>query len=386
MILLQNHIFHIKGETMNKNKWIPILLFLLLLLIIICTWSHTDNIAKSRAISSNAVLHNQPPAVSSKPINFYLTKNKNLFELKGNFSNRQEVEEIKATLGVNEFQDSTNIDNNLKQKDDVITLVKTLIPLFHEKYENGTISYNEGKLIVEGVTSEQATKDSISTLLANTTIQSENKTIVQASGPTEEELEAKRVAEEEKAQEEAKEKARLEALAAEQALKDAEAKRVAEEEKAQEEAKEKARLEALAAEQALKDAEAKRVAEEEKAKEIEAKIKKIISLKNINFELNKATLTEQSMTTVSQIATVLKENPNVNIEIGGHTDSSGNETFNLNLSQARVDSVKNSLIKMQISSDRLKAVGYGETSPLVSNDTEENRRINRRVEFKVTGE
>lgn len=124
----------------------------------------------------------------------------------------------------------------------------------------------------------------------------------------------------------------------------------------------------------------------QKAKKIEAKIRKIISFEDINFELNNATLTEKSIKTISQIATVLKENPNVHVEISGHTDNSGEEAHNLKLSQARVDTVKNNLVNMQVSPDRIKAVGYGETKPLVSNDTEENRRINRRVEFKILGE
>jgi len=62
------------------------------------------------------------------------------------------------------------------------------------------------------------------------------------------------------------------------------------------------------------------------------------------------------------------------------------ETVNLILSQKRVDSVKAKLIELQIDSSRLRAVGYGASNPLVSNDTKENRLINRRVEFKVIGE
>ena len=135
----------------------------------------------------------------------------------------------------------------------------------------------------------------------------------------------------------------------------------------------------------------KEKAEAEKAqlnekKAVEVEIKKILTLENINFELNKATLTQKSTDTIKHIAKVLKEHPTLHIEIAGHTDSDGNDAYNLTLSQNRVNSVKSKLIEMGIEANRLKAIGYGETKPLVSNDTKENKRLNRRVEFIIIGE
>ena len=120
---------------------------------------------------------------------------------------------------------------------------------------------------------------------------------------------------------------------------------------------------------------------------IEAEIKDILKLHKIEFELNKSTLTPKGREIVDKVAKVLKKYPNIKVRIEGHTDSGGKAEYNLKLSQDRVDTVKAELVKAGISADRLKPIGYGETKPLVPNDSAENKAKNRRVEFKViTGE
>jgi Outer membrane protein and related peptidoglycan-associated (lipo)proteins len=79
----------------------------------------------------------------------------------------------------------------------------------------------------------------------------------------------------------------------------------------------------------------------------------------------------------------LKENPNVEVEISGHTDNVGSRIYNINLSRLRAESVANFFISNGIDPKRLKVVGYGELLPIASNDTEEGRQMNRRVEFKI---
>ena len=372
---------------MNRNKLIPILLFLLLLLIILCTWCHTDKIVKNRAISPSEMIHSNSNVLKPKPINFDLQKNKNLFELEGSFSTQEEVEKIYSALGSNELDNSSIINENLTSKDDVITLTQALLPLFCEKYETGSIHYKNSKLIIEGIVPTQADKDALSTLLTNSTVPSENNTIIVPAEPTTEEIVAIQAQEETKLQALKDEQAQQEAIAEAKKVKEEKAKLLADEKAAQED-KELAKAQK---QEALKAAELKAqlLANEQKeqvVQAIETKIKKIIAFEDINFELNKATLTEKSINTVKQIATVLKEHQNVHVEIGGHTDDSGDETYNLTLSQSRVDAVKQRLVQMEVSANRIKAIGYGETKPLVSNDTEENRRQNRRVEFKILGE
>ena len=99
--------------------------------------------------------------------------------------------------------------------------------------------------------------------------------------------------------------------------------------------------------------------------------------------MNKANLTPKGKEVVDRVANILKKYPGVKITIEGHTDSDGKAEYNLKLSQGRVDTVKAELVNSGISADRLKPIGYGETKPLVPNDSAENKARNRRVEFKV---
>ena len=124
--------------------------------------------------------------------------------------------------------------------------------------------------------------------------------------------------------------------------------------------------------------------DEQTKEDIESQIKDILHLHKIEFEVNKATLTAKGKEIVDRVATILKKYPGVRITIEGHTDSDGKPEYNLKLSQDRVDTVKVELVNVGVSADRLKPIGYGETKPLVPNDSEENKAKNRRVEFKVT--
>lgn len=108
-----------------------------------------------------------------------------------------------------------------------------------------------------------------------------------------------------------------------------------------------------------------------------------VRLKNIYFDFDKTTLKSESFVELDKVVDLLKSNPSVEIEISGHTDSKGSDDYNLNLSQGRSQSVVDYLISQGIESYRLSAQGYGETKPIDSNDTEEGRANNRRVEFTV---
>jgi OOP family OmpA-OmpF porin len=92
----------------------------------------------------------------------------------------------------------------------------------------------------------------------------------------------------------------------------------------------------------------------------------------------------QSFPILDTVAQVLRDFPDIAIEVQGHTDSRGNDAFNLRLSQQRADAVRQYLINQGIASSRLTARGYGETMPIESNATTEGRAMNRRVEFVRT--
>lgn len=108
-----------------------------------------------------------------------------------------------------------------------------------------------------------------------------------------------------------------------------------------------------------------------------------IRLNNIFFEFNKADLMSESFNELDRLYEILKDNPKISIEIGGHTDDQGSEQYNQKLSESRAQSVINYLIEKGINKSRLTAVGYGKAAPVVPNDSDENRAYNRRVEFKV---
>jgi outer membrane protein OmpA-like peptidoglycan-associated protein len=117
------------------------------------------------------------------------------------------------------------------------------------------------------------------------------------------------------------------------------------------------------------------------------KKKMVFTFRNIYFEFNKADIKPESYPVLDSIAMFLKEYPNVKVEIGGHTDSRGSDAYNLKLSQARAEAVRDYLIKVHnISPDRLIAKGYGERRLVVYPEkTEEDYQMNRRVEFTILG-
>ena len=101
----------------------------------------------------------------------------------------------------------------------------------------------------------------------------------------------------------------------------------------------------------------------------------------INFDVNKATIKPESAGFMTQLAQFLKANPSVKFEIDGHTDSDGDATANMKLSQERADEVKRQLVSLGISSNRLFTKGFGATKPIQPNTTPEGKADNRRVEF-----
>jgi outer membrane protein OmpA-like peptidoglycan-associated protein len=79
----------------------------------------------------------------------------------------------------------------------------------------------------------------------------------------------------------------------------------------------------------------------------------------------------------------MKSNPTIKVTIEGHTDSVGPADYNLRLSDARANSVRDALIERDVAADRMEAIGYGESKPIASNRSRKGRAANRRVEFKI---
>lgn len=104
----------------------------------------------------------------------------------------------------------------------------------------------------------------------------------------------------------------------------------------------------------------------------------------ILFGFDQSNLSDVAKLNLDRLVVVLNKYPDTDIEIQGHTDSIGTEKYNMALSRRRAGAVSDYLLTKGISGSRITSVGYGELAPNYSNSTEENRALNRRVEFLIT--
>lgn len=108
------------------------------------------------------------------------------------------------------------------------------------------------------------------------------------------------------------------------------------------------------------------------------------TLNNIYFDYGSSRLREQSIPEIKQLEKILVDNPEIHIEISGHTDNTGTASLNQSLSEQRAKAVKDFLVSTGISAERIQTIGYGSSRPIVSNDDEgDGRQLNRRVEFRI---
>jgi outer membrane protein OmpA-like peptidoglycan-associated protein len=114
-------------------------------------------------------------------------------------------------------------------------------------------------------------------------------------------------------------------------------------------------------------------------------IGKSIIIDDLHFKTGLTELDDDSYRLLDQLVDFMSHNSTLKVEIAGHTDSDGSEEFNQSLSEGRAQSAVNYIIEKGIDESRLVAKGYGESEPMVENDTEENKAKNRRVELKVIG-
>lgn len=116
---------------------------------------------------------------------------------------------------------------------------------------------------------------------------------------------------------------------------------------------------------------------------VPVKIGETVRINNVFFDFGKSILRTESYPELNRIVSLINLNPDLEIEISGHTDNTGEDKVNLKLSDERAKAVKNYLVLKGIPETRVSAKGFGETKPVAGNDTEEGKQFNRRVEFTI---
>lgn len=147
------------------------------------------------------------------------------------------------------------------------------------------------------------------------------------------------------------------------------------------EKQEKEFKEALAESEAASVQREQRLLDEAKQREQEVLV---LSFKSdFLFDVNSAVLKPGGYTEIARVATILNRYPETSIRVEGHTDSTGSESYNLELSQKRAAAVKNELLAQNVDPGRVETIAFGEAKPVADNTTEAGRQLNRRVEIVI---
>jgi outer membrane protein OmpA-like peptidoglycan-associated protein len=116
---------------------------------------------------------------------------------------------------------------------------------------------------------------------------------------------------------------------------------------------------------------------------VPVEVGQVVRLNNVFFDFDSTALRPESFPELDRVVMFMNENPNVEIQIEGHTDAKGADDYNLNLSGGRITSVEAYMESKGIAPSRIVTKSYGESVPIADNETEEGRQQNRRVEFKI---
>lgn len=315
-------------------------------------------------LSSTTIPTEDNSVVSTpKHVLFKIEKNGNDMVIHGGFHDNNQLARLTGAAPQTVRLGRIDKRDTYTDPEGAVPFAQRILPLFAEKFTQGYIQYYHDTFVVNGLAKDRSGLEMMKGLLADSRLKVIDQTKID---PKVLEAEAEAEAARLKAEEEAKAEAEAARLKAEEEARIAAEKAEEERRKAEEEA----RIAAARAE----------------AEEAKKSIAKVLTIENIEFDVAKGTLTPKGHQTVNKLAEILKQYPHIRVEIAGHTDSDGDAAFNLNLSQARVDSVKKALVEQGIDPSRLDAKGYGESKPLVPNTSAENKQKNRRVEFNIIGE
>ena len=284
--------------------------------------------------------------IPTEAISYTVVKKDGLFTLNGKLQNKEQQKNIEQLFENEQLESHININTKLMPSKSILLISEQLIKVLQQEYSQGKISYQNQHFNIEGTVDSVEKQHLMDKLLEQLALPFTNNTKIVVP---------------------AKSIAKI-------VEKDISKNNTSTQDVLQEDNLSKESL-----------SQPKQTLSKE-AIEVENEIKKIVKLEKINFDSGRSILTQKSKESILKISETLKKHLSLHVEIAGHTDSSGDEKLNLELSQSRVNAVKKSLMELGIAPHRMQAIGYGETKALVSNDSPENRRINRRVEFKILGE
>ncbi len=358
---------------MTRRQWMWLWIWLLLFLIIFCVWNKIQMIKQHEVRTPAAIPATQQPAIQQtkkqpsnliiqKDISVKLVKENGKIKLSGVFPSEKRLASILEEMknrGL-EVQRGTII---IDKKADNPKLLAAL-PVLAEKldsFDEGVLTYHEESVTMTGKTGEQLLSDELEAVVRELNPKYTIDNRVEITAPQivpqpEETLQTKSAEAPQKPQEQQAAKPKTSQA------------QTAENNKT---------------EKAKKPAATKSQPPKSEQKEVQKALNAALRNKRVEFVYAKDQLTPKSQKIIDQIAAILQKHPGIKIEIAGHTDSDGTAERNLKLSQRRAEAVKRYLIKKGIPAERLVAKGYGESRPLVKNDTPAHKQLNRRVEFKV---
>jgi outer membrane protein OmpA-like peptidoglycan-associated protein len=315
-------------KEMEIMKKIWLLLLLLLALIFLCVWCHTNEIyqkhLKTTAVPLNSILPSQNKQETDalkqavkKPIAFAIEHDSNGTSLNGTFGHYKQETSLSDT-----FLNKKSIDSkvDLKYQDDmsIVKKIKTILPHFLDTFEKGSLVYQNELLTIKGETTSQDAKKKLDDSLATLGLDFVNHTTVVELMPRAEKNQTEE-------------------------------------------------------NQTLTQNEKDAIEE----------IQEVLEVENIEFKSASSQLSTKGKEVVKKLQAILVKYNDVNIMLAGHTDSNGDNEVNLLVSEKRVQKVREMLIALGIDESRMETKGFGETKPLVPNTSAENKQKNRRVEITI---
>ncbi len=340
---------------MTRRQWMWLWIWLLLFLIIFCVWNklqmmknqQSPQTATAAAVTQKTEQEKpKNDIIIQKDISIKLLKEGDIIKVSGVFPSKAALEKVLKAMserGLKVQQGAVIIDkhaDNQKLLNALPTLAEKL-----NRFENGSLEYLEKEITIKGT----APDENIQTDLLHNAGSIDNNYHVENMSLTSNKNDTNKPQ-----------------IVVPQT--------VVSQDKTNE--VQAAKTQPQASEESLKE-------KQKDAKLAQQELDAALKNKRVEFVYAKDKLTKKSQKIVDQVAAILKKHPAVRIEIAGHTDSDGTAERNLKLSQRRANAVKKYLISKGIDPKRLVAKGYGESKPLVKNDTAAHKQLNRRVEFKV---